>query len=589
MSDLPSINDLIGKKTENDTGQPANPVAQPAQAQQVTPPPPPSSEADKELQKKMTEIGQKEDEKRAMSLASTLGLPHIDLEKFPVSQVALKKIPLDTAKQQKVVCFYASGQQMRVGAVDPSTQEVKQIVTELQQTGVNVAVYVISELSLKKIIKLYDTLPKIVEHTSDISISAEELEQVKSSIKNIEDLQVAIKGANATKLVTYLMGAALGLGASDLHVEAEQEQVVARLRLDGILQDIAEIPKTSYRQLISRVKLISGLKINITENPQDGRFAVSLPSGEVDVRVSTLPTVYGESIVMRLLDQTKKALTIKDLGVRGEAFTMLEQQLSRPNGMIITTGPTGSGKTTTLYAAMRTLNNPDVKIITLEDPVEYKMEGINQSQIDKSKEYTFAKGLKSILRQDPDVCMVGEIRELETAEIAIQAALTGHLMLSTLHTNSAAGAIPRFLSMGVKPFLLAPALNVIIGQRLVRKLIPETRIPAELSSEQEQQIKEIIETMPEKAKQEAMSKEFTFYTAPKKEGDKSFGYKGRIGIYEVLVVDENIEQSILQGNVSEFDMEKLAVQNGMTTMVQDGILKALDGITSIDEVFRVIE
>jgi type II secretory ATPase GspE/PulE/Tfp pilus assembly ATPase PilB-like protein len=267
------------------------------------------------------------------------------------------------------------------------------------------------------------------------------------------------------------------------------------------------------------------------------------------------------------------------------ALKVFQQQIERPNGMIITTGPTGSGKTTTLYAAMQVLNTPDVKIITLEDPVEYKMEGINQSQIDLSKGYTFAKGLRSMVRQDPDIAMVGEIRDLETAEVAIQAALTGHLILSTIHTNSAAGAIPRFLSMGVKPFLLAPALNCVIGQRLVRKICEQCKTEVTLASDVRERVDSLLYDLPE----EIQPKELKFYTASGCDACNGIGYKGRVGIYEIFVVSRDIEAAILAGNVSEMDIEAKAKAEGMITMVQDGILKAIAGVTTIDEVFRVIE
>jgi type II secretory ATPase GspE/PulE/Tfp pilus assembly ATPase PilB-like protein len=267
----------------------------------------------------------------------------------------------------------------------------------------------------------------------------------------------------------------------------------------------------------------------------------------------------------------------------------LKHEIERPNGMIITTGPTGSGKTTTMYAVLQILNEPGVKIITLEDPVEYRMQGINQSQIDRSKDYTFAKGLRSILRQDPDIAMVGEIRDLETADIAIQAALTGHLILSTIHTNSASGAIPRFLSMGVKPFLLAPALNCVIGQRLVRLLCQKCKKKVTLSDDQKERVETALANLPPKQAADIAQKEKVFYTGDGCEACHGIGYKGRVGIYEIFIMSQVIEQLILTGQVSEFEIEKIAVQNGMVTMVQDGLLKALEGKTSVDEVFRVIE
>ncbi|MBT7755122.1 MAG: type II/IV secretion system protein, partial [Candidatus Magasanikbacteria bacterium] len=437
--------------------------------------------------------------------------------------------------------------------------------------------------------KLYDNLPVVEALTKDITIHAGDLEKVQADIDNFQSLKKLIERTSTTDTLTFLLGAALKLEASDMHIEAEDKGIVVRLRLDGILHDAVDLPKEMYKKLVSRIKLVSSLKINVKDKPQDGRFSILLPEGEVDVRVSTIPTVYGESIVMRLLKQSREGLSLDSLGLRGDAYEMLMHEITRPNGMIITTGPTGSGKTTSLYAIMQILNKPGVKIITLEDPVEYKMDGINQSQIDHSKGYTFAKGLRSMLRQDPDIAMVGEIRDIETADIAVQSALTGHLILSTVHTNSAAGAIPRFLSMGVKPFLLAPAVNSIIGQRLVRKLCEHCREEKVLDEKEQDRVNKLIEAMSEKDRAEIQGKEMTFYTPKGCDECGDIGYKGRIGIYEIFVMNADIEQLILSGNVSEFDIERVAIKHGMRTMVQDGIRKALEGITSVEEIFRVIE
>jgi len=299
--------------------------------------------------------------------------------------------------------------------------------------------------------------------------------------------------------------------------------------------------------------------------------------------------VHGESVVMRILYGGAEGVTFDDLGLRGDAYDKLKKEIERPNGMIITTGPTGSGKTTTMYAILRLLNKPGGKIITLEDPVEIKMEGINQSQVDPSRDYTFAKGLRSILRQDPDICMVGEIRDLETADIAIQSALTGHLMLSTIHTNSASGAIPRFLSMGVKPFLLAPALNSIIGQRLVRKICPNCVEETKLSDENIKRVKEILATLPEKEKQTVRLDDLHFYHGKGCDKCSGLGYKGRIGIYEIFIMNKEIEKNILGDQISEYTIQEIATKDGMITMVQDGLLKALNKVTTVEEVFKVSE
>jgi len=499
---------------------------------------------------------------------------------------ALKEV----ADELGVVCFFATSDEVRLGALDPSMSEVQELLHEVEEDNhSNGAIYVISENSLDSVLKLYANLPDVKPINKDIEVKAEDLEAVQSNVNDFASLQEALNKKSASDLFILLLGAALKLEASDLHIEAEADNIAARLRLDGMLHDAANLPREDYKKLINRIKLVSGLKINIVDKPQDGRFTINLPEGDVDVRVSTMPTVYGESVVMRLLRQSLSGLDLDKLGLSDEDREKLKIQIVRPTGMIITTGPTGSGKTTTMYAILKILNKPDVKIITLEDPVEYKMEGVNQSQVDEKKGYTFAKGLKSILRQDPDIAMVGEIRDLDTASTAVQGALTGHLILSTVHTNSAAGSVSRFLSFGVETFYLAHALNCVIGQRLVRKICQSCKKVHELTDKENQRVKDIIANMPEDKKKIAESKSFNFFEKVGCEKCNGIGYKGQIGIYEILLVTQDIKDKILARNVAEYEIEKTAISQGMSTMVQDGVLKALDGMTSLEEIFRVIE
>jgi len=587
MPGYQTIDELLQEGKPSSPSQ-SSPAAAPASMASTV-----ASESDTtgdKFQKKMAQLSLKDKEIETARAAAAFGIPHIDLEKFPVSQQALRLLTADQAKELGAVAFFANNEQFRVGALDPTSSGVQEFKTTTEEKiGATGRIYMISQRSFDKVLELYKTLPTIVAITKDVSIKAEELDKVKEAITDFSSFEQLLQRTSTTDLVTFIMGAGLKLGASDVHIESEQEGIVIRFRIDGILHDAAILPVELYKKLVSRLKLISSLKININNKPQDGRFTVVLPDGDVDVRVSTIPTVYGESVVMRLLIQRETPSSLADLGITGYSLEVLEREITRPNGMIITTGPTGSGKTTTLYAIMNILNKPAVKIITLEDPVEYKMEGINQSQIDRSKDYTFAKGLKSMLRQDPDIAMVGEIRELETADIAIQASLTGHLILSTLHTNNAFGAIPRFLSMGVKPFLLAPALNCIMGQRLVRRLNPEKQVKATLSTDQQKRVEEVIASMPDALRQQVTAMPMEFYTAVDHAEGGAEGYKGRIGIYEVVHMTKELEQHILSGKVSEYQIQELAMSQGTITMVQDGIIKALNGMTSIDEVFRVIE
>jgi type II secretory ATPase GspE/PulE/Tfp pilus assembly ATPase PilB-like protein len=358
-----------------------------------------------------------------------------------------------------------------------------------------------------------------------------------------------------------------------------------RFRIDGVLQEIDKLPKSWQKLLLARLKLLSKLKLNVEGQPQDGRMSFDYLGTQVDVRVATLPSAFGEGVVMRLLGIGALSLRLGDLGLRGKAYTVVEAALTKPNGMIATTGPTGSGKTTTLYAFISELNKPGVKIITLEDPIEYRLPGIQQTPIDHHVDFSFVKALRAVLRQDPDIVMVGEIRDAETADTALQAALTGHIVLTTLHTNEASGAIPRLITMGVKPFVIAPALNVIIAQRLVRKLCVDCKQSVQLTASVMERVLAILGQIPATAGV-TLPKTPTFFHAPGCSSCQKLGYKGRIGIYEVIELDEPMRQMILQ-EASAGQIKAYAITQGMVTMAQDGLLKAMEGITDVEEVFRV--
>lgn len=538
---------------------------------------------------KMDEIELKEKEQSIAAEAAQMGVQYIDLIAFPVSSEALKSIPEKDAVKLKIVCFYFSTAELRVGGVELN-EDFKNYLPVLEEKfHAKIIPYKISEHSFEHVLKLYETLPIIKPISKDIVITDEELSRFGVSLNDLQSVQAAFERVTISDVLTLMIAAALRLNASDVHIEAEEKGVAVRYRVDGILHDVANLPREEWKKFVSRIKLLAALKINVSDRPQDGRATLKLSDSSLDVRVSTMPTFYGESVVLRILNSSNNGVTFDQLGLRGEAYLRLKREVERPNGMIVTTGPTGSGKTTTLYAIMRTLNKPGVKIITLEDPIEIKMDGLNQSQVDPGRDYTFAKGLRSLLRQDPDICMVGEIRDLETAEISIQAALTGHLMLSTIHTNSASAAVPRFLSMGVKPFLLAPAMNSIMGQRLVRRLCENCRDEVQIDPEKMERVMKVLETLPPAESKNVDLKNLHFYEGKGCKECSGLGYKGRIGIYEIFTMDKEVEEEILSGKVSEYLIQELAVKNGMVTMVQDGILKALDKITSVTEVFRVIE
>ncbi len=539
------------------------------------------------FQSKQVEIKKKEAEKITEEKANSAGLPYINLTGFPISPEALSKISEEESKRLKVACFLYNGEELRLGAVAVTT-EVEEILKQLtEKLHVKGQLYLISEDSLQKAIVLYKNIAKPKNIVKGVKVTEEELNKYSEKFSSFKDLQSQIVKADVSQTVSMMLAAAIKSRASDIHIESEEKEIKVRYRIDGVLQDVAMLDQERREKIVSRLKVLAKVKINVIDRPQDGRFTIFMKERKIDIRISFLPTAYGESVVMRLLDSKKQDISFENLGLVDKAFEQLKREVERPNGMIITTGPTGSGKTTTLYAILRKLNQPKTKIITIEDPIEYQIEGINQSQT--SENYTFAKGLRSIVRQDPDVIMVGEVRDLETAEIATQAALTGHLVLSTIHTNDASGTIPRLLSMGLKPFLLAPSLNAMIGQRLVRRVCDKCKKEIALSDEQKKRIEDIMDKLPEEEKGKYNIEEAKFQKGEGCDECQSLGYKGRIGIYEIMVMNADIEKLIQEEKVSEFNIAEVASKGGMITMAQDGIIKAMQGKTTIEEVLRVAE
>lgn len=549
-----------------------------------------TEEVSEKFQEKMGVINLKEKEHEVEQAALALGLPYLNVQHFPLSQEALRLIPEIDARRLSLVPLLVSEHEVRLGTTDYNNSEISPYIEELKKKHLgHYLTYLISEHSLDLVFKAYAGLAKTRPITTGVTISEAEVKKYSGNIKDFARVNEMLKTATLSELVTIVVAGALELRASDIHVEAEEACVTVRYRIDGALYIAAQIKQELWPQIISRLKLLSKLKINITNEPQDGRFTIHLTGDTVEVRVSTIPTAYGESVVMRLLRSSSTGLSFDDLGLTGKSYDDMKREVARPNGMIMATGPTGSGKTTTLYAILNKLNQPEIKIITLEDPVEYKLKGINQSQVEHARGYDFAKGLKAILRQDPDVVMVGEIRDAETTDTAINAALTGHLVLSTIHTNSAAGAIPRFLAMGAKPFLLAPAVNCIIGQRLVRKICADCKEPAKITPDIIDRARKILSSISPKSGVKINLDKLNFYQGKGCAKCSNLGYRGRVGIYEIMTMNPDIEKTIFKNETSEAQLQEIAVANGMVTMVQDGLLKALDGITTVDEVFRVAE
>ncbi len=408
-------------------------------------------------------------------------------------------------------------------------------------------------------------------------------------MKNIEELKNLLSQSvskDTTVLLDDILVNSNLLEASDLHFEPEEDSVKFRIRVDGNLHDVFIFDKQKYKTILSRIKLLSGIKLNVTDRAQDGRFTIEIDNREIETRISSLPSEYGETIVMRILDP-KSLVEAKNLGIRKDMMTVFEKEIQQPNGMIIVTGPTGSGKTTTLYAILKKIQSSEIKIITIEDPIEYHLDGISQSQVNPKKGYNFSTGLEAIVRQDPDVILVGEIRDSETAKIALQASLTGHLVLTTLHTNDAAGTIVRLMALGEKPVNIAPAINLAIGQRLVRKLCPICKQKTPASNEEFIFIKKEIDDLPITVKKEndlpKIENRLEIFKPKGCLKCDNTGYKGRVGIFEFFTVDDDLEIFITQSPTVAQLREK-AKNKGMASMRQDGIIKVLQGITSLEEI-----
>ncbi len=407
------------------------------------------------------------------------------------------------------------------------------------------------------------------------------VKEVEEDVNTVARLKAKLEAKEHGYMSSFLgllLTSSTLLDASDLHAEPEKEHTKIRLRIDGVLQDVGKIPLSLYQELLSRIKLISGIKLNVTDRPQDGRFSLFLEGSPLEVRTSTLPAEYGESVVLRILNP-KNLITLGELGLTPELQKIFEKEIQKPNGMIIVTGPTGSGKTTTLYAFLREVQNPEIKIITIEDPIEYHVEGISQTQVDPAKGYDFASGLRAIVRQDPDVILVGEIRDGQTADIALQAALTGHLVFSTLHTNDAAGTVSRLTSLGMQPATIASALTLIVAQRLVRKICKKCAQFVVPTAEQKKIIQQKLGAL-------VGHKEFKIPIAKGCEVCNGTGFRGRVGIFEAIVVDDRMEEFILT-SPSIATLKNFAIKRGMVTMYQDGLRKIIEGVTTLQEVERV--
>lgn len=550
--------------------------------------------------KKIQEIRNKEEESFVERISEKFNLPYIDLSGTTIETDALVTIPEEKARLALLTPFKIIGNDLYIGVKSPNLPETKKAIEKLSQ-DFNLGIYMISTRSLNKAWERYADVSKAQNTRGGfLDISPEELERLARSIKTNEDIKEAFDGVlqsnhlkKTTKLMEIIFGAAIATKSSDIHIEAQDELVRIRFRQDGVLQDITTFDPESYRKLLSRIKLLSEMKITQNEQAQDGRFTIDYDDKEIEVRVSVIPSAYGESFVMRILNPDGINVGIENLGIEPRLFEILMKEIKKPNGMILTTGPTGSGKTTTLYSLMNHVYNPEVKILTIEDPIEYHLAGITQTQVNRQKGYDFLSGLRSALRQDPDIVMVGEIRDSETASIAVNASLTGHLVLSTLHTNSAAGVIPRLIDLGVSPQILAAALSVSLAQRLVRKVCEPCKEHYDPSPEDEELLRDILRDAVKNDKpihEYGLSENQEIKLTRGKGCEKcnGTGYKGRIGIFEAIITDDLIEE-ILNKSPTEQEVRRIAQKQGLLNMREDGVIKILKGTTSLDEVRKVVD
>jgi type IV pilus assembly protein PilB len=541
------------------------------------------------------------DEELTKISAQASGVPYVNLTSIAVLPDVLSKLPKSSAETYMAVPFGDMQGRLAVAMLDPTNVQAIDFLS--RKIGHSVAAFMASRASLEHVLGQYRSdvsadVSAAIEGVNVDSIAAAD-QKAKTDPKA---LQTLVQDAPITRALNAILDYAAQSGASDIHIEPREKDLAVRYRIDGILQESMTLPKSVEPALISRIKILSNLKIDEHRVPQDGQFQIRSGNKDIDLRIAIAPVVHGEQVVIRLLDKSSTVLTLDSLGFRGRAYRMINEGIHKPHGMTLSTGPTGSGKSTTMYAVISAIKDVTINIVTLEDPVEYKMDGINQMQVNNEVGLTFAGGLRSILRQDPNVVMVGEIRDKETADLAVQAALTGHLVLSTLHTNSAAGVLPRMLDMQIEPFLIASTINTVIGQRLVRKLCEKCREPYHSSELETGIVNTTLKGILPKTKAEMAAhaedlgyddlplvteNAYTLYR-PKGCTNCTGGYKGRIGIYEVFAMNPAMEKLLLNHATSS-DIQAQAEADGMITMKQDGYLKMLTGITSLEEVARVAQ
>jgi len=544
---------------------------------------------------KIEELREQEEEGLAQAMSKKYGLPYIDLDTNPINIDALRVVKEQEARDAQVAPFNIINKKVSLAVISPNNDKTIALVEKLKDRGYAPSFFMVSGQSLEKVWGRYKDLSYSMETKGGaLDIANEEIQDLVKTVKTSDDIKKSIetilsqkKSYRISRILEIILAGAISINASDIHIEPEESSVRLRYRLDGVLNDILNIDNVTYGLLLSRLKLVSNLKLNIKGKAQDGRFSIKLGDVEIEIRTSLLPGNYGESVVLRVLNPNAISVPLEELGINERLLGIILNELKKPNGMILNTGPTGSGKTTTLYAFLKKIYSPEIKIITIENPIEYHLKGIVQTQTEEDKGYTFLEGLRSALRQDPDVIMVGEIRDRETAEIAINSALTGHLVFSTLHTNNAAGTFPRLIDLGANPKVITSAINITMAQRLIRKLCNNCKKKAVLEKEEEKLIKNITDSVVDKSYLKDLDMVNIYESVGCVECNFT-GFKGRTGIYEAILTDEKIENIVIQ-NPSEREINKASEGQNILNMRQDGIIKILKGMTSLPELSRVID
>jgi type IV pilus assembly protein PilB len=542
-------------------------------------------------------------------LAKIAKIPVINLAAYKFDYVLAARVPLSIAERFKFVIFDQIGEKVfKVATCWPTHPAIDELMNFIESSNsIDLELYTASEAEILDYLKEYGeqdqketvakSAPRILEKSitgkvEPMSVNETQEEAISSlskllneQPKTIDELKKFVSRGYVPQMIAAIVSFGIFKNASDIHLQPLTKEIRIRYRIDGVLGDFLSITKDFLPALVSRVKILANLRIDENRKPQDGRFSVEVKHKKIDLRISTLPTVYGEKIVMRILEKEKRLMSFETLGLEGMNLEKMRENIRKPYGMVIVTGPTGSGKSTTLYAALSEIHRPEVNIVTLEDPVEYELEGVSQAQIKPQVGFDFANGLRSILRQDPDIIMIGEIRDKETAEMAVQSALTGHLVLSTLHTNNAAGAIPRLIDMGIEPFLIGSALNLVVAQRLVRRLCPYGKKEANIPQGLQEKVSQIISKIPKSSKLQIPEPPYKFYEGVN-DNRCHQGYSGRIGAFEIIEINEKM-QSMLSTSVTSTSIFKQAREQGSVTMFEDALVKASRGVTSLEEALRV--